>query len=49
MTMATVKTIEEDFHWHWKSCCNSTDRFERASWFFHNPVPLETAARRLSR
>ena len=23
MTMATVKTIVEDFHWHWESCCNS--------------------------
>ncbi len=44
------KTIEEDFHWHveilpqviWMT------GFERASWFFYNPVPPELAVRCLN-
>ena len=44
------KTIEEDFHWHLEIFPQlvGLTGFERASWFFHNPVPLETAAQCLS-
>jgi len=43
-------TIEEDFHWHLQIFPQiiRTTGFERASWFFYNPVPPETAARCLS-
>ena len=44
------KTIEEDFHWHLQILPQMirTTGFERASWFFYNPVPPEIAARCLS-
>jgi hypothetical protein len=44
------KTIEEDFHWHLEILPQliGLTGFERASWFFCNPVPPETAARCLS-
>ena len=44
------KTIEEDFHWHLEILPQliGLTGFERASWFFYNPVPPETAARCLS-
>lgn len=43
-------TIEEDFHWHLQILPQiiRTTGFERASWFFYNPVPPEIAARCLS-
>jgi UDPglucose--hexose-1-phosphate uridylyltransferase len=44
------KTIEEDFHWHLEILPQviGLTGFERASWFFYNPVPPELAARCLS-
>lgn len=41
------KTIEEDFHWHLEILPQviGLTGFERASWFFYNPVPPELAAR----
>jgi UDPglucose--hexose-1-phosphate uridylyltransferase len=44
------KTIEEDFHWHLEILPQviGMTGFERASWFFYNPVPPELAARCLS-
>ena len=44
------KTIEEDFHWHLEVLPQVIELtgFERASWFFYNPVPPELAARCLS-
>lgn len=44
------KTIEEDFHWHLEILPQviGMTGFERASWFFYNPVPPEIAARYLS-
>jgi UDPglucose--hexose-1-phosphate uridylyltransferase len=44
------KTIEEDFHWHLEVLPQviGLTGFERASWFFYNPVPPELAARCLS-
>jgi hypothetical protein len=44
------KTIEENFHWHMEILPQliGLTGFERASWFFYNPVPPETAARCLS-
>jgi UDPglucose--hexose-1-phosphate uridylyltransferase len=41
------KTIEEDFHWHLEVLPQmiGLTGFERASWFFYNPVPPELAAR----
>ncbi len=40
MTTATVKTIEEDSQALGNpAATHGTDRFERASWFSHNPVP----------
>jgi hypothetical protein len=46
----TLKTIEEDFHWHLEILPQviGMTGFERASWFFYNPVPPELAARCLS-
>jgi UDPglucose--hexose-1-phosphate uridylyltransferase len=43
-------TIEEDFHWHVQILPQIVRMtgFERASWFFYNPVPPELAARCLS-
>jgi len=42
-----LKTIEEDFHWHLEILPQviGLTGFERASWFFYNPVPPELAAR----
>ena len=44
------KTIQEDFHWHLEILPQliGLTGFERASWFFYNSVPPETAARCLS-
>ena len=44
------ETIEEDFHWHLEILPQiiPTTGFERASWFFYNPVPPEIAARCLT-
>ncbi len=44
------KTIEEDFHWHIEILPQviGLTGFERASWFFYNPVPPELAVRCLS-
>jgi UDPglucose--hexose-1-phosphate uridylyltransferase len=44
------KTVEEDFHWHLEVLPQviGLTGFERASWFFYNPVPPELAARCLS-
>jgi UDPglucose--hexose-1-phosphate uridylyltransferase len=44
------KTIEEVFHWHLEILPQviGLTGFERASWFFYNPVPPELAARCLS-
>ena len=44
------KTIEEDFHWHLEVLPQviGLTGFERASWFFYNPVPPELASRCLS-
>jgi UDPglucose--hexose-1-phosphate uridylyltransferase len=44
------KTIEEDFHWHLEVLPQviGLTGFERASWFFYNPVPPELAAHYLS-
>ena len=44
------KTIEEDYHWHLEILPQviGLTGFERASWFFYNPVPPELAARCLS-
>jgi len=44
------KTIEEDFHWHLEILPQviGMTGFERASWFFYNPVPPELAVRCLS-
>jgi UDPglucose--hexose-1-phosphate uridylyltransferase len=44
------KTIEEDFHWHLEILPQviGMTGFERASWFFYNPVPPELVARCLS-
>jgi UDPglucose--hexose-1-phosphate uridylyltransferase len=44
------KSIEEDFHWHLQILPQivRTTGFERASWFFYNPVPPEVAARCLT-
>ena len=44
------ETIEEDFHWHLEILPQIilTTGFERASWFFYNPVPPEIAARCLT-
>jgi len=44
------ETIEEDFHWHLQILPQliHTTGFERASWFFYNPVPPEMAARCLT-
>ncbi len=44
------QTIEEDFHWHMEILPQviGLTGFERASWFFYNPVPPELAVRCLS-
>jgi hypothetical protein len=44
------KTIEEDFHWHLEVLPQviGLTGFERASWFFYNPVSPELATRCLS-
>jgi UDPglucose--hexose-1-phosphate uridylyltransferase len=44
------KTIEEDFHWHLEILPQviGMTGFERASWFFYNPVPPELGVRCLS-
>ncbi len=41
------KTIEEDFHWHIEILPQiiGMTGFERASWFFYNPVPPELAVK----
>lgn len=43
-------TIEWDFHWHLEVLPQviGLSGFERASWFFYNPVPPELATRCLS-
>ena len=41
------KTIEDDFHWHIEILPQviGMTGFERASWFFYNPVPPELAVK----
>lgn len=41
------KTIEEDYHWHIEilPAVIGLTGFERASWFFYNPVPPELAVK----
>jgi len=44
------KTIEEDLHWHLEILPQviGMTGFERASWFFYNPVPPKLVVRCLS-
>lgn len=44
------KTIDEDFHWHIEILPQviGMTGFERASWFFYNPVPPELAVKCLT-